>query len=77
MMGKTLGPVQLGQPILDFGQEDKLLYRVIDALLLDLRLKYALSAELIQFTKRRFPNRFRPQGGDIWAISLSFAIRVE
>lgn len=29
-MGKTLGPVQLGQPTLDFGQEDELLYRVID-----------------------------------------------
>src|SRR5207237_47782 len=30
IMGKTLGPVQLGQPTLDFGQEDKPLYRVIN-----------------------------------------------
>ena len=29
-MGNTLGPVQLGQPTLDFGQEDEPLYRVID-----------------------------------------------
>ena len=30
IMGKTLGLVQLGQPTLDFGQEDEPLYRVID-----------------------------------------------
>ena len=30
IMGNTFGPVQLGQPTLDFGQEDEPLYRVID-----------------------------------------------
>jgi hypothetical protein len=39
-MRKTLGPVQLGQPALDFSQENKPLYRIIDCRVCRHRLQH-------------------------------------